>query len=72
MSLSRRFAATLFSALAGFSSCKKETDVQLKEVVKQASWLEVDGLSGSERIILSTCSSRISLPASLPGAGLAE
>ena len=54
MSLSRLFAATLFLALVGFSSCKKETEVQLKEVVKQASWLEVNGLSGFERIILST------------------
>ena len=54
MSLSRLFAATLFLALAGFSSCKKETEVQLKGVVKQASWSEVNGLSGFERIILST------------------
>jgi hypothetical protein len=39
-----------------FSGCKKEieTQIQIKEVEKKASWTEVSGLSGFERIILST------------------
>ncbi|SFQ58357.1 hypothetical protein [Hymenobacter arizonensis] len=52
---SRVLAATLalFTCLS-ISSCKKETEIQIKEVEKKYSWTEVSGLIGFERIILST------------------
>ena len=57
MDHSRLAAAAAFLTVGCFfSSCKKEieTQIQIKEVVKQNSWTEVSGLSGFERIILGT------------------
>lgn len=36
------------------AGCRKETVVELKEIVKQASWQETGPLAGLERVILST------------------
>lgn len=46
--------AIFLSAGLALSSCKKETEIQIKEVEKKFSWSDVSGLSGLERIILST------------------
>ena len=49
-----RVAAFFLSAGLTLSSCKKETEIQIKEVEKKFSWSDVSGLGGLERIILST------------------
>lgn len=46
--------AVFLSAGLALSSCKKETEIQIKEVEKKNSWSDVSGLGGIERIILST------------------
>ena len=53
-----RLATTALLLIIGLAlgSCKKETEIQIKEkeVDKKYSWSEVAGLSGFERVILST------------------
>ena len=46
--------AVFLSTGLALSSCKKETEIQIKEVEKKFSWSDVSGLDGLERIVLST------------------
>lgn len=54
----RQIALTIPAAFVAvcfvFSSCQKETDIQIKEVDKHYSWSEVPAFYGLQRVILST------------------
>lgn len=54
MNNSQLIAATLFAAGLFCSGCKKETEIQIKEIDKKYSWSEVIGFFGLGKVILST------------------
>jgi hypothetical protein len=64
---SRLLASAALAIGLATSSCKKETEIQIKEVEKKFSWTEVASLYDFERIILSTGSNGQSIYLQQPG-----
>lgn len=63
----RRASLLLLAAASTLNACKKEDEIQVKEVEKTYSWTEVKRLSGLSKVILGTAKDATSLYLQLPG-----